>query len=96
MPVYALPDEPIFPPPHLAEPDGLLAIGGDLSVERLLIAYQTGIFPWYNEDEPILWWSPNTRFVLYPEDLKVSKSMKQVLRRETFQITFDQDFEQVI
>ncbi|MEO0581153.1 MAG: leucyl/phenylalanyl-tRNA--protein transferase [Bacteroidota bacterium] len=96
MPVYQLPDEPIFPHPQLAEPDGLLAIGGDLSVDRLIQGYATGVFPWYNEEEPILWWSPDPRFILYPDQLKVSKSMKQVLRRKTFEITYDQDFGQVI
>ncbi|MEL6133379.1 MAG: leucyl/phenylalanyl-tRNA--protein transferase [Bacteroidota bacterium] len=96
MPVYSLPEDPVFPSPQLAEPDGLLAIGGDLSVKRLVRGYAMGIFPWYNEDEPILWWSPDPRFVLYPDQLKVSKSMKQVLRKDTFQITYDQDFSQVI
>jgi leucyl/phenylalanyl-tRNA--protein transferase len=96
MPVFRLSDDIFFPNPSLAERDGLLAIGGDLSVERLLLAYQSGIFPWYNEGEPILWFSPNPRFVLMPESLKVSKSMKQVLRKAEFEIRFDSAFEEVI
>ncbi len=79
-----------------ANPDGLLAMGGDLSVERLLEAYNHGIFPWYDSSEPILWWSPDPRMVLYPENLKVSKSMKQLLRNETFKVTYNQDFLAVI
>lgn len=86
-----------FPSPHLANNDGLLAIGGDLSPERLILAYQNGIFPWYNSSyEPILWWSPNPRFVLYPSELKISKSMKQVLKKNTFTVTFDTAFNDVI
>ncbi|TWF39127.1 leucyl/phenylalanyl-tRNA--protein transferase [Chitinophaga polysaccharea] len=80
---------------QLAEPDGLLAIGGDLSVERLLLAYRSGIFPWYDEP-PILWWSPDPRFVLFPDELKVSASMKQVLRRQQFRISYNEDFAAVI
>ncbi len=93
---YQLNEEIIFPHPELAREDGLLAFGGDLSIHRLLLAYQHGIFPWYNEDEPILWWSPDPRFVLFPEKIKVSKSMKQVLRRNTFEVSFDLNFEYVI
>ena len=74
----------------------MLAIGGDLSSERLILAYKNGIFPWFSLGEPILWWSPNPRFVLFPEKLKVSKSMKQVLRKSDFEITINQDFERVI
>lgn len=85
-----------FPEVKKAEPDGLLAIGGDLSAERLLLAYQSGIFPWYADDEPILWWSPNPRMVLYPEELKVSKSMKQVLRQGKFTVTVNKAFGEVI
>ncbi|MEZ4888700.1 MAG: leucyl/phenylalanyl-tRNA--protein transferase [Chitinophagales bacterium] len=97
MPIYALDKTYLaFPPPNMAEDDGMLAIGGDLSSERLLLAYSMGIFPWFSEYEPILWWSPDPRCVLYPEDLKVSKSMKQVFRKETFTITADQDFRSVI
>lgn len=85
-----------FPDYSKATPDGLLAIGGDLSTERLIHAYKHGIFPWYNEGEPILWWSPNPRFVLYPEKLKVSKSMKQVLRNKDYTVTINKDFKGVI
>lgn len=96
MPVFSLSDqELIFPPVALAEPDGLLAAGGDLRMERLLLAYRSGIFPWFSH-YPILWWSPDPRFVLFPAELKVSHSMKQLLRRNTFEITTNQDFEQVI
>jgi len=86
----------IFPEARLAEPDGLLAVGGDLSVSRLLLAYQNGIFPWYNEDGPILWYSPHERFVLFPTELKLSKSMKQVLNSNKFSVTVDQCFDNVI
>ena len=95
MPIFALDDELQFPDPNLAEEDGLLAIGGDLSSERLLLAYKSGIFPWFEGDTP-LWWSPNPRFVLIPEELKVSKSMKTLLRRNAFSFTVNQAFEQVI
>ena len=95
MPIYQLTKELIFPPVEGAE-DGVVAIGGDLSTKRLKLAYQTGIFPWFNEDEPIIWWSPDPRFVLFPEKLKVSKSMKSVMRNHNFKITFNKDFEQVI
>ncbi|WP_212002695.1 leucyl/phenylalanyl-tRNA--protein transferase [Chitinophaga sp. HK235] len=95
MPVFRLTKQLIFPPVSLAEPDGLLAVGGDLSVDRLLLAYRSGIFPWFDE-RPILWWSPDPRFVLFPADLKVSASMKQVLRRNKFRITYNADFPAVI
>lgn len=85
-----------FPNVNEATPDGLLAIGGDLSVHRLLYAYKQGIFPWFSEGEPILWWSPNPRFVLFPEKLKVSKSMKQVLRNNDYTVTINNDFKAVI
>ncbi len=96
MPVFELSDDITFPSPHWANPDGILAIGGDLKAERLLLAYEMGIFPWYAENEPIIWWSPDPRFVLYSDDLKISKSMKQVLRSGKFQMSFDQHFETVI
>lgn len=80
----------------MADEDGLLAIGGDLSTERLLLAYRNGIFPWYNEDEPICWWSPDPRFVLYPAELKVSSSMKTVLQNGRFRFTTNRAFTQVI
>ncbi|SFB99888.1 leucyl/phenylalanyl-tRNA--protein transferase [Parapedobacter composti] len=85
-----------FPDPALAEPDGLLAIGGDLHPERLMEAYRQGIFPWYSDDLPILWYSPHERFVLFPEELKISKSMRRVLRSGQFHITCNHAFAQVI
>ncbi len=87
-----------FPPPHLAldEPNGLLAAGGDLRPERLLSAYRRGIFPWYERGQPILWWCPNPRAVLFPEDLRVSRSLRRVVRREIFRITADTAFDRVI
>lgn len=85
-----------FPNVNQADPDGLLALGGDLSVERLVLAYKSGIFPWFETGQPILWWSPDPRFVLFPEKLKVSKSMKQVLRNSDFVVTVNQDFKTVI
>ena len=85
-----------FPPLSEASPDGLLAVGGDLSPERVLYAYQNGIFPWYESDQPILWWAPNPRFVLYPHKLKVSKSTKQILKKQSFEITVDRNFKEVI
>ncbi|MFH2047623.1 MAG: leucyl/phenylalanyl-tRNA--protein transferase [Pseudomonadota bacterium] len=96
MPVYRLNKEIIFPPPQLAGEEGLLAIGGDLSKERLLLAYNLGIFPWYSKGEPILWWSPDPRLVLYPDEIRVSKSLYKVIKKEIFHITFDSAFEQVI
>ncbi|RFS24820.1 leucyl/phenylalanyl-tRNA--protein transferase [Chitinophaga silvatica] len=95
MTIFRLDKRLIFPPPQLAEEDGLLAVGGDLKTERLLLAYRSGIFPWYDEP-PILWWSPDPRFVLFPDQLKVSASMKQILRKQTFQVTYNQAFEAVI
>ncbi|MBB3124125.1 leucyl/phenylalanyl-tRNA--protein transferase [Mesoflavibacter sabulilitoris] len=85
-----------FPPVSQATEDGLLAFGGDLSPERLLAAYQNGIFPWFEDDNTILWWSPDPRFVLFPSKLKVSKSMKQVLRNCDFEVTVNKDFNAVI
>lgn len=95
MAIFALDKELVFPPVHLSEPDGLLAMGGDLSVERLLLAYQSGIFPWY-EGEHILWWSPDPRFVLFPGELKVSKNIKPLLKRNEFDFTVNKAFKQVI
>jgi leucyl/phenylalanyl-tRNA--protein transferase len=95
MPIFALDKTIAFPPVHLSEPDGLLAIGGDLSRERLLLAYRNGIFPWY-EGEDILWWCPDPRFVLFPDELKVSKTMKTLMRKEEFRFTINQAFEDVI
>lgn len=96
MPIYLLPDELIFPSPQLARREGLLAVGGDLSQERLLLAYRMGIFPWYSEDEPIMWWSPDPRFVLYPSEFKVSRSLKKIIKQQIFKLTLDESFESVI
>jgi leucyl/phenylalanyl-tRNA--protein transferase len=95
LPVFALAEELVFPPVELAEPDGLLAIGGDLSPERLLLAYKSGIFPWY-EGQYILWWSPDPRFVLFPSELKRSSSMKALLKKNKFDFTINHDFSSVI
>lgn len=94
--MFLLTKELFFPPLTMADEDGLLAIGGDLGTERLLLAYRSGIFPWYNEDEPICWWSPDPRFVLYPAELKVSSSMKTVLQNGKFRFTINRAFTQVI
>lgn len=85
-----------FPSVNEATPEGLLAVGGDLSVNRLVLAYKSGIFPWFDVEEPILWWSPDPRFVLFPNKLKVSKSMKQVLRSNRFKVTTNTAFKQVV
>ena len=96
MPIFRLVDEPIFPPPDYADPSGLLAVGGDLSNERLLEAYRLGIFPWYSDDQPILWWSPDPRLVLDLKDFKISRSLRKTLKKGVFQVTFDRAFEEVI
>jgi leucyl/phenylalanyl-tRNA--protein transferase len=96
MPVYLLSESPEFPPPHLASQEGLLAVGGDLSTERLLSAYGQGIFPWFSEGEPILWWSPDPRLVLFPHEFKLSRSLKKVINRSLFDISIDQAFPRVI
>src|ERR1700744_6036862 len=90
------PDFIVFPDPALAEEDGLLAVGGDLSSERLVLAYSSGIFPWYNEDEPILWYAPHERCVLFPHKINVSKSMRQLQRKNVFDITINKAFKEVI
>lgn len=95
--IYRLLDnEYIFPNPADAEEDGLLAIGGDLAAERLIEAYRNGIFPWFSEDDPILWYSPHQRCVIFPEKVRVSKTMRQVLQRQVFQVTLNQAFADVI
>ena len=96
MAVFRLSDEIVFPSPDLAEEDGLLAVGGDLSEERLLLAYSLGIFPWYSEEMPILWWSPDPRLVLIPSEMRMSRSLRQTIRRRTYRVTFDTAFEKVI
>lgn len=95
MPVFYLNESLEFPPVEWSEPDGLLALGGDLSVERLKLAYRNGIFPWYDR-KPIMWWSPDPRFVLFPEELIVSTSMRKILSRKQFDLTLNQAFGQVI
>lgn len=94
--IFRLDERLLFPEPVLAEEDGLLAVGGDLSPERLMLAYSNGIFPWYSDDTPILWYSPHERFVLYPDKLKISKSMRQTLRKGLFRVTMDTCFPGVI
>lgn len=94
--MYYLNQELWFPNVDKATPEGILAVGGDLTAERLILAYQSGIFPWFETDAPIIWWSPDPRFVLYPSKLKISKSMKQVLRNSGFVVTVNKAFEQVI
>jgi len=96
MSVYYFDNDPIFPPVEYSNEDGILAVGGDLSTGRLIEAYTNGIFPWYSSETPILWWSPDPRFVIYPDAVKVSKSMRQVLRRNIFDIRYDTSFRDVI
>mgnify|MGYP001816543076 CR=1 FL=1 len=96
MPVYQLSEDLVFPSPHLASKEGLLAVGGDLTRSRLLLAYSLGIFPWYSENEPILWWSPDPRFVLYPDELKISRSLSKVIKKGAYTVTIDHAFKQVI
>ena len=95
--VYQLSEDTIwFPKPELADEDGLLAVGGDLSAERLVLAYQNGIFPWYSDESPVLWYAPHERFVLFPEKVKISSTMRKLMKTGKFQITFDQAFPEVI
>lgn len=94
--MFLLSNDLVFPPVEMADEDGLLAIGGDLSTGRLLLAYQQGIFPWYSEQDPICWWCPDPRFVLFPDELKISRSMKRVLRSGPFGFTTNTAFAEVI
>lgn len=94
--MYILTKKIEFPPVHLASEDGLLAVGGDLSTARLKLAYQSGIFPWFNQGEPIVWYSPKNRMVLFPEELRISKSMRKVIRDQRFKVTFNTAFDQVL
>lgn len=96
MTVYSITEENIFPRPEFAEKDGLLGVGGDLSPERLINAYANGIFPWYSDNQPILWWSPDPRLVLFPKDFRRNKSLKKVVAKNEFKILFDTDFDAVI
>lgn len=94
--MYFLSRDLYFPPAVQASPEGIVAIGGDLSPERLMLAYNNGIFPWFEDDEPILWWSPPERMVLFPNELKVSKSMRNIINRGIFKVTFNTAFREVI
>jgi leucyl/phenylalanyl-tRNA--protein transferase len=94
--MHILTDHIAFPHPSQAEEDGLLAIGGDLRPERLMLAYHSGIFPWFNEGQMALWWSPDPRMVVRPQDVHISKSMRKVLRDDTFKVTYNQRFLEVI
>ena len=94
--IFRLDKRLVFPDPALADADGLLAVGGDLSAERLILAYAHGIFPWYSEGEPILWYSPHERFVLRPDDVHISHSMRQLIRSDKYQVTWDRAFADVI
>ncbi len=96
MPVFQLTKKLIFPHPTLAEDDGVLAIGGDLSPQRLLLAYENGIFPWYNDGEPIIWHAPNPRFVLFPKKFKRSKSLKSLIKKNIYKCSINKNFEDVI
>lgn len=96
MPVFQLTEALLFPSPELAEPDGLLAIGGDLSPARLIMAYANGIFPWYTEEDPILWWSPAPRLVLYPNEFHLPRRLARKIRKNVFSVTADTAFDQVI
>jgi len=96
VPVFLLSDTIEFPTPHLASEDGLLAVGGDLSQERLLLAYRMGIFPWFSNNEPILWWSPDPRLVLYPHEIKISKTLRKIIKKDVFNVTMDLAFNEVI
>ncbi|MBQ1896854.1 MAG: hypothetical protein II154_02970 [Lachnospiraceae bacterium] len=87
MPVFRLPaDRIVFPDPGLAEPDGLLAVGGDLCMERLILAYSNGIFPWYNEGNPVMWWCPKKRFIIRPEKIHISHSLAKYMRKHELQL----------
>jgi leucyl/phenylalanyl-tRNA---protein transferase len=96
MPVFRLSSRLVFPPPDLAEPDGLLAVGADLTPPRLLLAYSSGIFPWFNPDDPILWWSPDPRCILEADGIHLSRSLLQTLRRGEFAVSSDRAFPAVI
>ncbi len=96
MPVFLLSEKLLFPSPEYAEEDGLLAVGGDLGEDRLLLAYSMGIFPWYSEGSPILWWSPDPRLVLLPEELKVSRSLRQAIKKDIYKVTMDKAFGEII
>ena len=94
--MYRLTDALLFPSPEQASAEGIVAVGGDLQPERVMLAYRKGIFPWFESDDFLLWWSPDPRMVLFPDRLKVSKSMRTVLRKKQFEVTFNKAFDQVV
>ena len=96
MPVFLLSDDIAFPSPHLAPKEGLLAVGGDLTQKRLLMAYRMGIFPWFSNNQPIMWWSPDPRLVLFPDEIRVSRTLKKIIKKKVFHVTMDSAFDQVI
>ncbi len=96
MSVFQLSDDLVFPHPSLSCEDGLLAVGGDLSPQRLILAYSNGIFPWYSKDEPLLWWSPDPRLVLFPKEFRRHKNLRKLIRSEKFSISMDKEFGRVI
>ena len=96
MPVYLLPEEPVFPPVEEAEPDGLIAVGGDLSMDRLIQAYTHGIFPWFKDEDDVFWYSPNPRMIMFPDQFKVPDSLERIIRGNRFNVKFDTVFDQVI
>lgn len=96
MSIFQLGEDLVFPDPRLAEPEGLLAFGGDLEPDRILMAYKMGIFPWFSDSQPILWWSPDPRMVLFPEQFHISKSLKRRLRSKKYTIEFDKYFSEII
>ena len=94
--MYRLTDALLFPSPEQASAEGIVAVGGDLKPERVMLAYRKGIFPWFESDDFLLWWSPDPRMVLFPDRLKISKSMRTVLRKKQFEVTFNKAFDQVV
>ena len=94
--MYHLSEALRFPSPHLATEEGIVAVGGDLRPERVLLAYQKGIFPWFEKDDFLIWWSPDPRMVLFPDQLRISKSMRTFMRKNTYEITFDKAFNEVV
>ena len=96
MPVFQLSRDIVFPSPELAEPDGLIAVGGDLCPKRIMEAYKSGIFPWYSEGDPILWWTPSPRLILFPEEFYISRRLARTIRQNVFSVSADSSFEKVI
>ena len=96
MPLFRLSSDLVFPPPRLARSDGLLCVGGDLSTQRILLAYENGIFPWFSENDPLLWWSPDPRLVLFPDNIHISRSLSKIIRKNRFDIRVNTAFDQTI